>query len=937
MVPDGPDDELRERCRLTCFSKGLHDIIDRSYQKVRVFAAGISLACYLHLHCRSGRARSGFVKKVLSSGQRIGKRIMRWMFIKIVRILWFAVLTLAMVSCVKAHKSRLHGLSENLSLVGAVQLPDGGAAAGVAVYIESDADAATTTDEAGNFTIELRREKLVLMRGDVFHDRDIFFLYFETSSPSVLKGISPQVAFNDGGTVNLGTIKLAAPVTIEGVVKKLPKGQSIQPGANASIKLGRQTLLAKEDGTFRVESVASAGNVPLMVSLKDFIPHMSNIDAVKVSQSGMEEPIVLFPEQGVTGALLPVAPDKYPRTLAGDGHPFLRKFIAKKSLEAKWLRFHHDPEVINALNERSQQELDKAASVDVDPKNPTADLEAPLLSDESKRNLTDGFWYPADKPFEYDFPTGNGQVLYYQFANEEKTDYSPIYQITVSIDIFYDTTGIVIANNNGLVTSALAQVKVDVPNAAVRMRLGEKIDDFEKLPWQEVRETVPYPFQPYINEASQRTLFCQFIDAFGNLSPVFSSTVSLDLFTSPGPVIEGISPQGVITTPYIQVTTHRPPNAVKMRMADNFTKIEESPWMEARDRTDFLFTPRADELTRLLSVSGIRQFRIQYMDSDGFISKVYTTTAQVEMYPVTQVPFMINGGSPVAYSLQALLEINVPPNAYEMRVVEPDNVSSAGYSNVGGLMGGGYSGSMSSTRNSIWTRVTPAYPYLFQSDGMKEVYLQFRDINGFVSSMYKQSIVVAPLVSPGVIDNLMILNAPLGIVRDPELHLSFSAPPGAVSVVFSQAQRGQQQSPNAPRTFSSLQNQIVFPLTGQPGETVIYMQFLDAADNQIGPTISRVVLYQPFEMDNIFVDINAPGGTVSSVFVNVDIAFPSRASSMRVSHDPVLIQSLPFTALKDSIYYELPPLSGRYKIYVQFANDRGEMSVLYFDDIRLAL
>src|SRR5262249_2318264 len=138
----------------------------------------------------------------------------------------------------------------------------------------------------------------------------------------------------------------------------------------------------------------------------------------------------------------------------------------------------------------------------------------------------------------YDFPTNGGQNLYVQFADASKAHKSSVLTIQSTVDIFDDTTGIVLGDGSGLLTSRIADVHVSVPRAATKMRFATTAGGFSDS-WQvaAVVSEFVFPIQsPDLGSqipptaGRQVVLYAQFSDDHGNISNTYNATATINLF-----------------------------------------------------------------------------------------------------------------------------------------------------------------------------------------------------------------------------------------------------------------------------------------------------------------------------------------------------------------------------------------------------------------------
>ncbi|MGE0172256.1 MAG: hypothetical protein AB7T49_05710 [Oligoflexales bacterium] len=406
--------------------------------------------------------------------------------------------------------------------------------------------------------------------------------------------------------------------------------------------------------------------------------------------------------------------------------------------------------------------------------------------------------------------------------------------------------------------------------------------------------------------------------------------VSLQNFESLGVVIGDGS--GVITQRNIDIHIDVPENAVSMRVYHIGRDLDRMQFIPACDVIEYVFPIPSDPAT-----APIVEINVQFSDAQGNLSDVYTATAQLQPFFNVGTPFVIEGGDPATDQRVVQLDIDVPPNAYQMRVFESTSSGGGGFggsgSSGGDPFGSGSGGSgRSETAADFWIPASEVYFHVFRSSGPKKVYLQFRDMDGLRSSVYEQTIVVAQF-DPGQIGFVINGGDSDTVFRTVDIELL--PPPNAVAFRFEEG-----TAPFFDTPWLSLVPSVSYSLKGY-GVRTIYLQYLDAFDVESTVTVSSI-FFDPFlgdngdfEFDNS-VPVNVPGvGIVEATdvpLVHLDIEVPIAAQEMRVfsgefsEDNGEEFSGSGWMPVDDQASVQLSGDSGLKRVYVQFKTGDGGQS-----------
>ena len=812
--------------------------------------------------------------------------------------------------CIKNTKSVLKNSSGDLTIFGTVVDDSGTPMPGIEFYVGQSEEIVGTTNGSGAFQVAFNSDQLLIKKGLSSFGKDAFYVYFNNPRTGQV-GISGLISFQERGPRNLGNITMTASKEVSGVVKFLPVGRGLENGAGAVVSIGHQRVLARADGSFSVSGIPQ-GQVPLSVSAKGYVPHFTIINtALGFNEPVLDGPLVLFTEFGISGTLIPVPLSS--NEIKNRHEPFSREFLSRASKHSKWIRYHHDLAVLATPTPGSEA-----------PRTEGPEGTEPAVPEASRPTDLGDFWYVSGGRFQYNFPGGGGQFLFYQYANEERTEFSPIYQVSLDVNVFHDTKGVIIGDGSGRTDSAKVKLSIDLPAAANRMRISESNADIISQPWRATQSEMEYIFRPTAErDQLGRTIFVQFVDAFGNESAVYSSSVELELFKTVGPMVEDGT--GRINRPFAFVNLNTPKEATTMRYGDNLIPIEEQPWVEAEDSIRHIFTAVPDALTSMNYVSGERRFQVQYQDAYGFVSPVFEESVHIEMFPVDNDVFTINSGAEVSQLKTVFLDIDVPQNAYEMRVFAADTGANVSFD----VSGRATSITEDERVRTLWLRARPFYSFTFKDKGSKDLFVQFRDPNGFVSSLFKQTIDIQPFSSDRGQGGFVINNG-AAITASPLLFLDISVPEQAIFMGIQESEAPDDRF----REWQAVSNQDTISVSGR-GLKEVFLRFMNADQSELSEAFRQEIFYEPFPWSDDLISINQGAFITVNRLVDIAIYPPENAVAMRIHHDPAVLVTQPWENIQAYRGYELPDDVGLHRVYVQFRNATDDESLLFSDEILL--
>lgn len=521
------------------------------------------------------------------------------MLVKIKYIFNF-LLFLGLAACLEEPDSMLLEEQTELFIFGSLRDETGQAVDNAEIFIEDQLTPIAVSDSDGDYSFQVSAEELVRVKGRLPVQSSGMRLYFQKliNQDERLIGMSPSVNLFLTGELNLGITILDQGIAAQGRVWALPRNQDLEPAVGARVILGRWQVFTDEEGRFQFPFLPR-GQLPMSVMASAYGPFYSSLLVEPGLMDSELEPVVLFPEYGVSGALLLQNPGNELSQIEAVLRPFRKSFRVYNSPQATWVRLHH-----------------KRESLEADEK---------IVSNEQGVPIPKAKWVKISKLVDYDFPAEGTYTVYYQFANQDQSETSDIFQLPVLMDRFGASTGLTIEEGQEVVSSSRVNVTIDLPVAATRMRIAESEYELLQKGWLPAVENLVYDFGPLAEQPSNlRQLLLQFQDSFGNASRIYKASVRLVLFPENSNFIVVNGGLDITSDPTVQIEISLPENAYEMRVFEetsantggNGTNPAIPPpaplWMQAQELIYYTFQQ-----------SGCRNLLIQFRDQNANQSLIY--------------------------------------------------------------------------------------------------------------------------------------------------------------------------------------------------------------------------------------------------------------------------------------------------------------------------
>jgi hypothetical protein len=522
-------------------------------------------------------------------------------------------------------------------------------------------------------------------------------------------------------------------------------------------------------------------------------------------------------------------------------------------------------------------------------------------------------WKPISQKIEYDFGSNGGHTLYYQFSDQTNQTTSQLYSLQSIIDPLSDSSGFVVNDGIGVTNALDVTLKIDIPPTAFRMRVAETMADLKLVEWNIPQPIFNYRLRAYPDvDIGSRTIYIQFGDVGGILSPVYTSSITVDLWPAPVPAVFTINGGDADSkTRLVKLDIKVPTQAYEMQIFEESidrssggqtTVVIDSNITSSGTNTRSLWLAAKPELYFKFSGAGMKTLYLQFRTRDMIVSPLYDQQIRIQPFPVASDGFVINNGSPISSSRHLELDLIPPHGSIQFKVSE---------SGIG-------------LNQSPWLSIVPTYLFSVTSPGVKTLYLEYRNIDGDESAVFTQNIYVEPFL-PGT--NNFVINGGQPVTLSPKLHIELQPAMTATHFMI-----GEGRVPDLDNDeWLEIRPNFAFEVFGT-GSKLIYVRYR-SDDGVVSAAIQQTIFYDPFPFGTAGVVINNGATTTSSTQVSLTIFGEINLTTMRISNDIDDINSMPFIQFQSELTHLIPDSIGLHKVYVQFKTATGEFSPVYFSEI----
>ncbi len=820
---------------------------------------------------------------------------------------------LVQATCTRSSSSKTQTVDDSLTIVGRLVSNQGVGQGNTQIYAGFLSTPIGTSDSQGNFSINMTST----LRQEIANSYEIsdhsseFFLYFLNPDAAMAASTTP-ISFQANGEINLGLLVSSEEGTYSGRVMSSGPGQELRPSPGIQVSLGPLKVTTDQDGVFTF-SKAPLGTASLKVvnqtaqgisvqhskitvePKKTTQPPSENNSADPSKQTEDQVPVnntvVIFNSTNPAGLLIArtgqISTNESikPTTVASSLTSL--KFRVYNNAGARFIRFHHT----------------------------RVALESAPAKGPGQTSASIAEWKSIESEIQYDFPSDGGQTLYYQFADQNKEVSSDIFKVEVNVDVFSDSDGFTIEDGAESTKKPVIDLKIKLPKAAIAMRLAESLAGLASSPWQRAVDSYKYPFLTKVRDVPGsdlmvREIFMQFRDPFGRESRMYRQQVMLDIFAGFDFIVGDGT--GTVRARNLDIRLTFPAEVTGIRISENRESLQKAFWQHPERQMTYALAVRQDQSTGFFLLGGRREICIQANAVGGIESPVRCQGFNVELFNHSEGQFVVNDGLSIATSRLVKVNIQIPENAHEMRVFEngPDTTSAS--DTVVLFPGAGLARSTNAER--AWLVPVNQLNYVFNTIGSRVLYLQFRNVDGIVSSIYQQSVVILPVLE-AYQNTSITLNSNSPVTMFPYI--------GVTILGLPQTATAMQVAVNAPPNvlnlgaWQAIQPYVEVPIA-TPGPKTIYVIFRNS-DRELSPSFMRVIEYQPFPNESMSLVVNNGAPVTYDSQVLVQVQAPPSASAMRYTCLDEALDTLIYQVFRPSFECSLGSAYGSNKrVRIQF-------------------
>jgi hypothetical protein len=477
-----------------------------------------------------------------------------------------------------------------------------------------------------------------------------------------------------------------------------------------------------------------------------------------------------------------------------------------------------------------------------------------------------------------------------QFTDGARSVLSEI--LTVQVDLeFYSNGGIYIGEGDGVIFQRNVDVHIEIPVTAVGMRVHHNKETLLRMPYGQLADTIEYifPVPNHDEPAPIVEIFVQFTDGETE-SEIYGAAAQLDVFPIQHIPFEIEGGASEVNYRLVQIDIDVPVNAFQMRIFEDLKSKDHPLWIPASSAESYLFEK-----------AGLKKLYLQFRDQDGIESAAFMREIFVLPFVVEDDVFLINGGDAFTNDRDVLISLDPPSGAIAFRFAEGEAPSS----------------------HAGWSNLVPNFIYRLTGYGQRNIYLQYKDVSGDVSTNAIQSIFYDPFFGD---QGDFEINGGTLATDHPLLGLAIDLPAAAFEMrVFDTAY------PNYDwMTIST----SATTLLSTPGFYEIGLQFRTISGD-LSPVIKRTIYYDPFPISSLTAKINGGAASTNDPNVTIDLDFPPMATGVRMSESLSSLASEPVQSVSASMSFTLSPTLGVKKVYLQYVSDDDRTSEVFFDTIEL--
>ena len=367
---------------------------------------------------------------------------------------------------------------------------------------------------------------------------------------------------------------------------------------------------------------------------------------------------------------------------------------------------------------------------------------------------------------------------------------------------------------------------------------------------------------------------------------------------------------GFIRNLTVPVRVIAPIGARGIRYSDSIDDLQDDgklPWRNISDRLDYTFGLVSPERPSIR-----RELFAQFQLSDGKLSRIYSDVVEFQPFPKVEGPLIHVPDFPTSLNLVREMVIDIPEEAYEMRVWE--EITEGSGLRVGLAV---LTPERRPELKELWLNADSVMPFRFVSEGNHTLYVQFRTRDKVLSPIYTNVFTIRPVenVGYGFIANGGNFFTPSRIVD-----IQLDPPPGATGILIDDDRVVFDQTivDFVPAIRQIVNPNFLFEVE-KDGLNSVFVAYFDADNKQMN-FHERQIFVDPF-MGNFIIQ----GGQRSTYSrdINIELVPPANAVSYQI-YEGEPTSSINWVAIaSNNVLFQLSEEEGLKNLYVRYklAND----------------
>ncbi len=491
-----------------------------------------------------------------------------------------------------------------------------------------------------------------------------------------------------------------------------------------------------------------------------------------------------------------------------------------------------------------------------------------------------GGWLPIAATISWTLTPGDGEKTVYVRFKDRAGNISGIVRDSITLLTAAPTGTVTIDNGATWANTTAVELAFDnLSDHIAEFQVSNLNGDWSTAVWMPI---VPVYNWNLATGNGDKTIYVRFRDRVGNIGNAVSATIKLDMEAPTGTVVINGGNEWTIDTDVTLSFAGISPDAEAMQISN-----DADTWPVTWENITSTYN------WSLSTGDGVKTVYVRFRDGAGNIGNAVSATIKLDMEAPTGT-VIINGGN--EWTMDTDVTLSFTGVSLDAKTMQVSNNAS--------------------TWPSTWESITSTYNWNLEAgDGVKTVYVRFKDEVGNISNAISQTIKLDTEAPTGA----FVINAGREWTMDTDVTLSFTG--------ISPDAEGMQISNDAgtwPATWENITPTYDWSLPTGDGAKTVYVRFRDGAGN-IGNVVSATIKLDTVAPTGSFI-INS--GDESTKDKNVTLSFvevSADAEAMQVSNEANTWSSA-WENIALSYNWNLTAGNGMKTVYVRFRDKAGNIS-----------